>query len=161
MESTSFHSFLTQEVSQDSSRIERPGPAFEELCQLFPLQKIKNRAHHEVALKIVTKVSEFVNDQKIEREMKKQILNYLEALGLLIEEYEKENFAAELEKISGAQVLEFLMEQQDLKQGDLAKELGSQSIVSEILSGKRKLNSKQIRALSKRFGVSPACFYHT
>jgi HTH-type transcriptional regulator/antitoxin HigA len=55
------------------------------------------------------------------------------------------------------QVLAFLMEQHGLKQGDL-KELGSQGVVSEILSGKRDLNVRQVRQLAKRFKISPAVF---
>jgi HTH-type transcriptional regulator/antitoxin HigA len=54
-------------------------------------------------------------------------------------------------------MLRFLMEEHSLKQSDLP-EIGSQSLVSEILSGKRELNVRQIRALAKRFGVSPAAF---
>lgn len=37
-------------------------------------------------------------------------------------------------------------------------EVGSQGVVSEILNGKRELNVRQIRALAKRFHVSPAVF---
>jgi HTH-type transcriptional regulator/antitoxin HigA len=37
-------------------------------------------------------------------------------------------------------------------------EIGSQGVVSEVLAGKRELNTRQIRALAKRFGVSPAVF---
>src|SRR4030095_15186673 len=153
------HYFLTTEVLKGSKEIERPGPAYEDLCNAFPLQKIKSRIHHEVALNILTKIAEYLQSQKMEKDIKRQILYYMDALGLLIEEYEKENFAAELEKISGSEILAFLMEQHDLKQNDLTKELGSQSIVSEVLSGKRKLNSNQIQALSKRFGVSPSVFF--
>jgi len=54
--------------------------------------------------------------------------------------------------------LAFLMEQHGLRQGDMP-EIGSQGVVSEILSGKRDLNVRQIRALSERFGVSPATFF--
>jgi hypothetical protein len=36
--------------------------------------------------------------------------------------------------------------------------VGSPGVISEILSGKRELNKRQIRALSKRFGCSPAIF---
>jgi HTH-type transcriptional regulator/antitoxin HigA len=49
------------------------------------------------------------------------------------------------------------MEEQGLKQADLP-EIGSQGVVSEILSGKRKLNLRQVRLLSERFTVSPAVF---
>jgi len=49
------------------------------------------------------------------------------------------------------------VEKHGLKQSDL-REIGSQGVVSEILNGKRDLNLRQIRALSKRFGVSTATF---
>jgi len=52
----------------------------------------------------------------------------------------------------------FLMEQNDLNQSDLP-ELGSQGVVSEILSGKRSLNVKQISRLAKRFSVSPGVLW--
>jgi HTH-type transcriptional regulator / antitoxin HigA len=55
------------------------------------------------------------------------------------------------------QALKFLMEQHSLRQSDLP-EIGSQGVVSEILTGKRELNIRQIRALSERFGVSPVTF---
>ena len=37
-------------------------------------------------------------------------------------------------------------------------EMGSPGVVSEILHRKRELNTRQIKELSKRFGVSPAVF---
>jgi len=37
-------------------------------------------------------------------------------------------------------------------------EVGSQSVISEILNGKRQLNLRQIRALSIRFKVSAEVF---
>jgi HTH-type transcriptional regulator / antitoxin HigA len=47
----------------------------------------------------------------------------------------------------------------DLSQYDLAKELGGQPVVSQILRGKRRLTREHIERLSKRFGVTPATFY--
>jgi HTH-type transcriptional regulator / antitoxin HigA len=49
------------------------------------------------------------------------------------------------------------MEEHGLKQADLP-EIGSQGVLSEILSGKRQLNARQIKLLSKRFKVSTAVF---
>jgi HTH-type transcriptional regulator/antitoxin HigA len=49
------------------------------------------------------------------------------------------------------------MDEHGLKQGDLS-EISSQGVVSEILKGKRELNVRQIKALSRRFNVSPAVF---
>ena len=54
-------------------------------------------------------------------------------------------------------MLRFFMEEHDLTQSDLS-EVGSQGVVSEILNGRRELNVRQIRALAKRFRVSPAVF---
>jgi transcriptional regulator with XRE-family HTH domain len=58
------------------------------------------------------------------------------------------------------QALKSLMEQHGLKQSDLS-EIGSQGVVSEILTGKRELNIRQVRALSARFGVAAATFFET
>ena len=44
------------------------------------------------------------------------------------------------------------MEQHRLVQSDLP-EVGSQGVVSEILRGKRRLNARQVRALTQRFGI--------
>ena len=54
-------------------------------------------------------------------------------------------------------VLAFLMEQHGLKQADLP-EIGAQSVVSDVLGGKRLLNLRQVSALSKRFGISADAF---
>ena len=47
-----------------------------------------------------------------------------------------------------------------MKQADLA-DIGSQGVVSEILSGKRDLNVRQIARLAQMFHVSPATFFQT
>jgi len=81
----------------------------------------------------------------------------IELLTLLIERYEDENYS--LPKASPADVLRFLIAQHGLKQRDLADDLGGESVVSEVISGKRKLNAAHIEQLSKRFRVSPAVFF--
>lgn len=48
--------------------------------------------------------------------------------------------------------LAFLMEQHGLRQCDLP-EVGAQSVVSDVLAGKRALNLRQTRALARRFGL--------
>ena len=76
-------------------------------------------------------------------------------MGDLIEDYEAKQHP--LPEVTGVQTLKFLMEQHGLKHSDLS-EIGSQGVVSEILTGKRELNIRQVRALSERFGVSAATF---
>ena len=80
----------------------------------------------------------------------------LEVVGTLIEQYENESFS--FKNSEPREMLSFLMEQHDLKQTDLRAEIGSQSVVSEIVNGKRELNARQAKALANRFGVSPAAF---
>ncbi|MGJ4748406.1 helix-turn-helix domain-containing protein [Leptospira sp. SA-E8] len=79
----------------------------------------------------------------------------METVGNLIEEYEKDNF--ESIDADPVDVLKYLMEENGLTQKDMS-ELGSQGVVSEILNGKRELNIRQIKALGKKFKVSPAVF---
>lgn len=77
-------------------------------------------------------------------------------IGGLIEDYEERAFP-EVHS-TPAQLLELLMEENGLTQADLAHELGGQSVVSEVLRGKREINVKQARRLGARFGISPAAF---
>jgi HTH-type transcriptional regulator/antitoxin HigA len=81
----------------------------------------------------------------------------IELLTLLIERYEEEQYS--LPQASPADVLRFLLEQRSLKQRDIAADLGGESVVSEVLAGKRKLNATHIEVLSRRFHVSPAVFF--
>ena len=80
-----------------------------------------------------------------------------ELLTLLIEDFESKRYV--LPRAKPVEVLRFLMEQHGLKQKDLADVFGTRSIVSEVLSGKRKLNREHIRRLSERFHVSPEVFF--
>jgi HTH-type transcriptional regulator/antitoxin HigA len=82
---------------------------------------------------------------------------YAEVLISLVEAYEEEHHA--IPEASAVEVLRALMEANGLRQKDLAPSLGTESIVSEILSGKRELNKRQIEKLSKRFHVSPVVFF--
>jgi len=59
-------------------------------------------------------------------------------------------------KVSGC-LSHALMQEHGLTQSDLPG-VGAQSVVSEILSGKRALNLRQIRWLAERFGVSVETF---
>jgi len=81
--------------------------------------------------------------------------SFMDTLGTLVHAWEERHHP--VPKASPRKVLAFLMEEHGLKQQDL-KEVGTQGIVSEILSGKRELNVRQIRKLARRFGVSPALF---
>lgn len=79
----------------------------------------------------------------------------LEIVGELVSSYEATHFP--IEDAAPRDVLRYLMEEHELTQSDLP-EVGSQGVVSEILSGKRTMNTRQAKALAARFNVSPAVF---
>lgn len=83
-----------------------------------------------------------------------------EAIGLLtllIERYESEHYP--VPHADPVDVLKCLLDQNSLLQRDIAAELGGESTVSLILSGKRRLNRDHIERLSQRFHVSPSVFF--
>ena len=79
----------------------------------------------------------------------------METLAIVIENYENQHYVEP--EGSSQESLRHLMAEHDIKQSDL-KEIGSQGVVSEILSGKRILNMRQIKLLAKRFNVALSVF---
>lgn len=76
-------------------------------------------------------------------------------LGDLIAEYEASNMP--MREMPAREFLRELMAQHGLTQKDLP-EVGAQSVVSAVLSGKRQLNVRQIARLSARFGLPADAF---
>lgn len=124
-----------------------------ELVELFPLQPIESEKEHKIALSVVEKIMNFLVSEKNPDE---GIRGYLRTLSDLISDYEDSKFKSGL--VSGKEMLAYLMDLQGLTQSDLAKEVGGQPIVSKILKGERELNLRQIKALAKKFKVSPEVF---
>ncbi len=81
----------------------------------------------------------------------------IELLTLLIDRYESERYP--VPDAGPADVLRFLLDQSGLVQRDIAGDLGGESTVSLVLSGKRRLNYDHIARLSRRFHVSPSVFF--
>lgn len=75
----------------------------------------------------------------------------LELLAKLVEDYEKQRFAfARPDPLSA---IRFRMEEQGLRQKDLAVILGGKNRVSEVLSGKRALTLGMVRSLSETLHI--------
>ncbi len=84
------------------------------------------------------------------------LASLMEIVGISVSSYEQNHCSTPTS--TPKDVLAYLMDEHQLKQSDLP-EIGSQGVVSEILSGKRQFNARQIQALSQRFGVSSAVFF--
>lgn len=128
-------------------------PAWQEFEAHSPvkLRAIENERHFRAMVKFMNKLVDKIGDQESH-----PLLGLLDIVTSFVHDYEERN--VEIPDASPSVVLRFLMEQHDLRQADLAQDFGSQSNVSEVLSGKREINARQARSLAKRFSVSPAVF---
>jgi HTH-type transcriptional regulator/antitoxin HigA len=75
----------------------------------------------------------------------------------LLEDYEKKTLP-KIEPTSPLETLKFLIKENGLKQAELADVFNTQSIVSEVLSGKRRITLNQAKRLANRFNVSVELF---
>ena len=126
-----------------------------DIVKVWPdIQPIFSVPHNE---KDYNKLVNFLDSlvDEVGNNEKHPLTSLMETIGSLIETYESQYINEMVGDPIGA--LKALMEERGLKQLDLS-EIGSQGVVSEILSGKRQLNVRQIKMLSKRFRVSPAVF---
>lgn len=129
-----------QEATQDYRRIR----------QVIPLGILRTKADYSKAVKALDEILDEIGEEESQ-----PLAELADALSLFIENYEATH--ARLPVAKPAQVLKYLMQEHGLTQSDLS-EVGTQGVVSEILTGKRQLNTRQIRALAKRFGVSAIVF---
>jgi len=117
---------------------------------LAPLLTVRNEREYNAAVKRLNELLDEIGDNE-----KHPLYSLLDTLGTLVHAYEEEHYP--IPDVTGAEVLRFLIDEHGLTQSDLP-EVGSQGVVSEILSGKRELNVRQIRSLAHKFGVSSAVF---
>ncbi|MDZ4847170.1 MAG: helix-turn-helix domain-containing protein [Chitinophagales bacterium] len=77
--------------------------------------------------------------------------NELDILATLIDKYEEEQFP--IEAPDAVEALKYLMEEKGIDRKELSKAIGDKSKVSEILSRKRELSKRMIKALHETFGI--------
>lgn len=110
----------------------------------------KNDREFNKLISQLDELLEIVGDDENHR-----LMGLIDAISHLISSYEAQHFKAPTTK--GIDALKFLMNLHHLSQVDLS-EIASQGVLSEILHGKRALNVRQIKLLSKRFHVNPSTF---
>jgi HTH-type transcriptional regulator/antitoxin HigA len=126
-----------------------------EVAKVWPnIQRVFSVPHNEKDYNKLVKLLDSLIDEVGNNESHR-LSRLMETIGSLIESYESQNYP----DIEGDPInaLKTLMEEHGLKQSDLP-EIGSQGVVSEIISGKRQLNVRQLKLLGKRFKVSPIVF---
>jgi HTH-type transcriptional regulator / antitoxin HigA len=128
-------------------------PAWHAFQGTLPIKigTIQNEAEYDRVVSFMNSLLDVVGDDE-----EHELSDLLDLVGQLVEDYESTRHV--IRDAAPNEVLRFLLDQHGLKQGDLAAEIGGQSVVSEILHGKRDINARQAKALAVRFGVSPAVF---
>lgn len=116
----------------------------------IPFGRLHTKTEYDRAVAVLDAILDEIGEQETH-----PLADLAETLALSIEAYEDTHVA--IPDASGPDILRSLMEEHHLAQTDMP-EIGSQGVVSEILSGKRDLNVRQIARLAARFGVSPALF---
>jgi HTH-type transcriptional regulator/antitoxin HigA len=122
-----------------------------DLVRFFPLRPIRSDEELNEAIRVI--------DSLIDQEtLTDPEQDYLDVLGDLVEEYEAETIPTR--PIPDSERLQFLIENKGITQAAVAKATGiAVSTISEVLSGKRKLNRRQIGKLAKYFHVGPSVFH--
>ncbi|WGG48587.1 type II toxin-antitoxin system HigA family antitoxin [Rugamonas sp. DEMB1] len=123
---------------------------YQALSSLVPLHAIRNEEDYIGAVFALNQLLDAgaANDGH-------PLADLVNALANLVSNYDEQHYP--LEQITPVAMIRFLMEQHRLSQSDLP-EIGGQSVVSEVLNGKRELNVRQIKRLSERFNVPASVF---
>jgi HTH-type transcriptional regulator/antitoxin HigA len=132
------------------------GKLYNRLIERFPLNIIESEETHKKAKDLFLNLLRHKKEPDTSAEVIQQINAYMGSLKLLITDYETRTF--KFRKPSAVDMLKELMERHGLKQTDFEREIGKQPHVSRILNGERELTLEQIKALGKRFNVSPEIF---
>jgi HTH-type transcriptional regulator/antitoxin HigA len=139
-----------ERIIMSSSLVRETQAAYRRLRELVPLGVLRSEKEYRKAVAFLDEILDEIGEKE-----KHPLADLAEALSMFIESYEETH--AKMPEAPVPEILRSLMKEHGLAQSDLP-EIGSQGVVSEILSGTRELNVRQIRRLAKRFGVSPAVF---
>lgn len=134
------------------SRISRKGVDAKEYSSLVRKSLphvIRTEKENEHYTSLLYSLDKKANPTPAEREL-------ADLLTILIEQFEEKRYS--LKSANPIENLIELMNANGLKQKDLVGIFGTPSIISEVLSGRRKLTVEHIVKLGRRFHVSPDLF---
>ncbi len=124
--------------------------SYTELLTSFPPRPIKSEDDFEKTQAVIDTLLDKGSLTEAEED-------YLNLLGMLVHEYEEQQEL--IPDIYGVELLKVLIFESNLKQKDLIPIFKTESIVSDVINGKRKLTVEHIQKLADFFKVSPAVFF--
>jgi HTH-type transcriptional regulator/antitoxin HigA len=131
----------------------RKTSTYVELLKAFPPRPIKS----EEDLLATQKVIDSLIDQG---ELTPDQQDYLNVLGTLVYEYQQ-LYHEPIPELRGVELIKALLVEYNLRQKDLVPIFKTESIVSAVLNGQRKLTATHIRKLAEFFRMSPADFFES
>jgi HTH-type transcriptional regulator/antitoxin HigA len=130
--------------------IQKNKKSYIDLLAEFPPRPIYSDSELEA---VQTVIDELIDRGKLNADEE----DYLSLLGTLVHQYEQIHHP--IPDIYGVELIEALLEEFELKQKDLVPIFKTESIVSAVLNGHRKLMTEHIEKLANFFHVSPAVFF--
>jgi HTH-type transcriptional regulator / antitoxin HigA len=125
--------------------------AWSNLQQLAPISVIHTEDQYDQAVEHLHNLVDTIGEDETH-----PLSDLLDTLSVLVENYETVHYPAPT--VTGVDVLRYLMTEHELTPENFP-ELGGATVVAELLAGQRDLSIEDIRALSRRFGLSPATFF--
>ena len=120
-----------------------------QLLQQFPPRTINNDEELEATVAVIDKLLD-------SEQLSPEESDYLNVLGTLVFDYEQRT--EPIADIYGVELLKVLITERQLRQKDLVPIFKTESIVSDILNGKRQLTLRHIQELAQFFNLSPGVF---
>ncbi|MBW2187226.1 MAG: helix-turn-helix domain-containing protein [Deltaproteobacteria bacterium] len=124
------------------------------------LMHIKNKRDYKEAQKFIEHLLEEAEDTRDD-----PLNKFIDLISKSIQEYEEDDerlssFMKEINETDpSVSTLRLIIDQYQLKSNDLKELIGSKSLVSMILNGKRSLTREHISKLSSHFNISPSLFF--
>lgn len=124
--------------------------SYGEFLQSFPPRRITSQEQYQEMQRVVDALLD-KGDLTADEE------DYLDLLGTLIYLYEQQT--VHIPDIWGVELIKAFLSERGLRQKDLVSVFKTESIVSALLNGHRKLTLEHIEKLAEFFNVSAALFF--
>ncbi|MTJ53517.1 transcriptional regulator [Anabaena sp. UHCC 0253] len=126
--------------------LKTPSNYYIKLINTFPPRPITNE---DELIATQNQINSILDQRNITQDDR----DYLQVLGTLVYDYEQQHEI--IPPLKGIALLQALLEESNLQPKDLVSVLESESIVLDILNGKRQLTEQQTQDLAVFFKINP------
>ena len=118
------------------------------LVESFPLRPLRDRREYDRAVDLMNGLAVRDEDTLSAGEQ-----DYLDALTLFVEEYDSRHHRVDTSAVTGRVLLRELLNGSGMSTSDLGRLIGSQSMASMILTGRRAISRNVAKLLGRRFAL--------